>query len=457
MKKYGLCVLGVLLLVATAATAGGGQEAAAVQSAEFEMWTTQTQSDRVSNIQLLIDTFSALNPGIAINLVPVDENDLPAQVAASAAAGTLPALGEGGSENAISFGSEGLLDMEASTDVIKSIGKNRFYQGTLDILQSPTRGLYYAVPYHGWIQGIWYRKDWFADAGFDAPEDWNSIEKAAEHFYQPDKNQYGILVGTKAEVFSEQVFTQFALSNNARLFDKNGDLIFNSPRMKETLEYYSRIAKYNPPGPQNWRARDYYIQGKMAMFFYSTYIMDDLALAEVAAGSLTGENFKDLQGSSFDTNLVVNTAFAPKISKRQPASYGVVVAYALYNQEDKNKTAAAKMFMDYLFTEDAYISYLHMQPGGMNPVLKEIAESDKFLDDPNHVYERYGKDKIEQIVSGLENIQRFGIVDGNLIEAYGKIFTQQIIPQMIFRITQENEDIQKAMDWAEGEMKKIVQ
>lgn len=174
------------------------------------MWTTQTQSDRVSNIQLLIDTFAALNPGIDINLVPVDENDLPVQVAASAAAGTLPALGEGGSENAISFGSEGLLDMDASTDFIKSFGKNRFYEGTLNILQSPTRGKYYAVPYHGWIQGIWYRKDWFADAGFDAPEDWDSIENAARHFYQADKNQYGILVGTKAEVFEAygKIFTQ---------------------------------------------------------------------------------------------------------------------------------------------------------------------------------------------------------------------------------------------------------
>jgi len=457
MKKYGLCVLGLLLLISGTAVAGGGQEGAAVESAEFEMWTTQTQSDRVSNIQLLVDTFMALNPGIEITLVPVDENDLPKQVAAAAAAGTLPALGEGGSENAIAFGAEGLLDMDANTAFIKSIGKNRFYQGTLDILESPARGKYYAVPYHGWIQGIWYRKDWFADAGFDEPDDWNSIEKSAQYFYQPDKNQYGILVGTKAEVFSEQVFTQFAISNNARLFDKDGNLIFNSARMKEALEYYAKIAKYNPPGPQTWRARDYYFQGKMAGFFYSTYIMDDLALAEVAAGSLTGDNFGDLSGASFDSELVSKTAFVPKITKRQPASYGVVVAYALYNQKDKNKTAAAGMLLDYLFTEDAYVSYVHMAPGGMNPVLKEVAESEKFLNDPKGIYKRYGKDKLAEIISGLENIQRFGIVDGNLIEDYGKIFTQQIIPQMIFKITQEGEDIQKAMDWAEGEMKKVIQ
>ena len=141
MKKYGLLVLGLLVLVSGTALAGGKQGPAAVESAEFEMWTTQTQSDRVSNIQLLIDTFSALNPGISITLVPVDENDLPSQVAASAAAGTLPALGEGGSENAIAFGSEGLLDMDAATAFIKSIGKNRFYQGTLEVSLQRLPGL----------------------------------------------------------------------------------------------------------------------------------------------------------------------------------------------------------------------------------------------------------------------------------------------------------------------------
>ena len=38
------------------------------------------------------------------------------------------------------------------------------------------------------------------------------------------------------------------------------------------------LAKYNPPGPQNWRARDYYLQGKMGMFFYSTYTNGEIRI-----------------------------------------------------------------------------------------------------------------------------------------------------------------------------------
>jgi multiple sugar transport system substrate-binding protein len=443
-----------VFLVAAGLLFAGGQEEAA--PAQFEFWTTETQSERVSTIQLLVDTFQALNPQLQITVVPVDENDVPKQVAASSAAGTLPALAEFGSELAIDFGSEGLLDMELTTDIIKAIGKSKYYAGTLKLLESPSRGLYYALPYHGWVQGIWYRSDWFKDAGLKAPDDWEAIEKAAKHFYQPGKNQYGILVGTKAEVYSEQCFTQIAISNKARLFDKDGNLVFNSPAMKEAIEYYANLAQYNPPGPQTWRARDYYLQGKMAMFFYSTYIMDDLALQEAAAGSLTSKNFPELTGAAFDPDLANKTGFASKIRHKQPSSYGVIVALALFNQKDEAKSQGARRFVDFLYEEDNYVTFLHMAPGGMNPVLKAIATSDKFMDDPSGLFARYGKEKMGEIISGLESIQRFGIVEGNLIEAYGTIFSQQIIPQMIYKITQEKMDVAKAMDWAEGEMRKAM-
>ena len=454
MKRHTVIAL-CFALVGTSLFASGGQEAAMGPTA-IEFWTTEWQSERMSTIQLLADTYEALNPGYTVKVVPMDEKDWPKHAAAAAAAGNLPALGEMGSEVALNFGAEGLLDMDATTRFVKDLGKGKFYAGALKLLQSPKRGSYYAVPYHGWIQGIWYRADWFEEAGLKAPTTWKTIKAAAEYFNKPSENQYGILVGTKAEPFSEQVFTQFAISNKARLFDAEGNLIFNSPEMKEAIEYYAELAKLTPPGPQTWRARDYYLQGRMAMFFYSTYIMDDLALQEVAAGSLTGDNFKDLTGGKFDPELANKTAFAPIITGTDDASYGVIVAMGLFNQSDPAKTAAAAKFLNYLFEEDTYVTFLHMAPGGMNPVIEGISSSDMFMDDPKGIHERYGKEKMDEIISGLRSIQRFGIVDGNLIEDYGTIFGQQIIPQMIYKITQEGEDIDSAMTWAEAEMKKAI-
>lgn len=462
MKKslFSMLLIVLALLIPVSLMANGQQDTAQMNdqgAVEFDFWTTQTQSDRLATIQVLIDTYTTLYPNVTINLVPVDENDMVSNVQTAAMSGTLPAMIEGSADMHVSFGAEGIVDTAATTGLIEKVGKSKFYAGPLKMLESADGGEYYGVPYHGWIQGIWYRADWFKEAGLEPPVTWDNILKAAKYFYKPAENQYGILVGTTAETFSEQCFTPFAMSNNAGLFDKDGNLVFNSPEMKEAVEFYAELAKYNPPGPQTWRARDYYLQGKMAMFFYSTYIMDDLALAEVAQGSLTSDNFENLKGASFDPDLVKNTRMASIVSNKSDAGYGTVVAFSFLNQDDKRVTDAASKFVEYLFTPNAYITWLHMAPGGMNPMLHGIAENVRFQNDPKGIFKNYGPEKMAEIIDGLNNIESFGIVDGNVIEAASTVTAQQIIPKMIYSITQEGTSVDAAMEKAESEMEKLVQ
>jgi multiple sugar transport system substrate-binding protein len=422
----------------------------------FDFWTSETQSDRVRTIQLLMDTFQALNPDITVNLVPIDENDIPSQMAAAAAAGNLPGLVEVSSELTMAFGEEGILDIAGTTNLVNQIGAGRFYRGALKMVESRDPGKYYGLPFHGWVQGIWYRADWFKKAGLEPPNNWENILNAARTFYRPKENQYGILVGTKAENYAEQCFTHFALSNGAREFNSEGKLIFDSKEMLDTLEYYARLAKYNPPGPQTWRARDYYLQGKMAMIFYSTYIMDDLALAEVAAGSLTSENFPELKGAVFDPELVDNTGVATTITGTRPAGYGSIVALGLVKQGSKEKDEAVQKLARFLYEPDAYITFLHMAPGGMNPMLRDIASMPEYLNDPKGVFKRYGREKIEEIISGLDNIGSFTIVDGRTFPDSGKIFAKQIIPRMIYAVTIEGKDPKDAIKGAEKEIMEVI-
>ncbi len=446
----------VTLLIVSMAFAAGEVDSMDSGPVNIEFWTTETQADRQATIQVLVDTFEIMNPGITVDVIPVDENDMATQMNAAAAAGTLPALIEAATPNTVAFGSAGLLNTEAATMIVEEIGIDKFYAGVLRLNQMGNGEAYYSMPYHGWVQGIWYRTDWFEEAGLNPPGTWDDVLKAARYFYDPANNQYGILVGTKAEAYAEQCFTQFAMSNGAGLFDKDGNLIFNSPEMKEAFEYYAELAKYNPPGPQTWRARDYYLQGKMAMFFYSTYIMDDLALADVAAGSLTAENFENLAGTSFDPELVKNTGMAPIIRNTRPAGYGTIVSLAFPKTDDAAKTAAAQKFVRYLYSPNAYITFLHMAPGGMNPVLKSIATNPRFQQDPKKIFENYGPEKMAEIIGGLDSIETFGIVGGKRIDAAGVIYSKQIIPQVIYKITQEGMDVDEAMDWGEAEMRKLM-
>ena len=427
-----------------------------VFAATTEFWTTETQSDRMKTIQLLVDTFQALNPDITVKLVPVDENDMPSQMAAASAAGTLPGLIEGSSELMLAFGEEGILDVKGAGMLVNKVGKERFFQGALKMMETSGGGNYYALPYHGWIQGIWYRADWFKKAGLEPPDTWENILKAAKTFYKPEQNQYGILVGTKPEAYTEQCFTQIALSNGAGEFNSAGELIFNSRQTLEALKFYAELAKYNPPGPQTWRARDYYIQGKLAMFFYSTFIMDDLALAEVAAGSLTDAHFPQLSKSTFDPKLVDNTRFIATITKSEPGAYGAIVGLGLVNQKSKDKNEAARKLVEFLYEPTSYITFLHMAPGGMNPMLRDIAGKSEYLNDPKGVFNRYGRKKFEEIISGLDNIGSFTIVKGRTFPAAGKIYAKQIIPRMVYSVTIEGMKPADAIKWAEGQMRSVI-
>ena len=97
-----------------------------VSATTIEFWTTETQSDRMKTIQLLMDTFQVLNPSITVKLVPVDENDMPSQMAAASAAGSLPGLIEGSSELMLAFGEEGILDVKGASALVNKVGKNAF-------------------------------------------------------------------------------------------------------------------------------------------------------------------------------------------------------------------------------------------------------------------------------------------------------------------------------------------
>lgn len=421
-----------------------------------EYWTTQTQSDRIQTIEIMADVFEALNPGIDVKIVAVDENDMPKQIAAAAAAKTLPDMIEVGSNLSLAFAEEGIVDTASNTAIIKNLGQERFYKGALTLVENPETNEYVAVPYRGWVQGIWYRADWFKEAGLEAPTTWDAIEKAAKHFYKPQDNQYGILVGTKADSYAEQCYTQFALSNDAGQFNKSGELIFNSKAQGEVLDFYKTLAQYNPPGPQTWRARDYYLQGKLAMFFYSSYILDDIALAEAAASSLGTENFKNLKGAAFDPDLAKNTRLATTITKTSPSSFGTLVGFTMMKNDNKAEVEATKAFIEYMNEKDQVVAYSHMAVGGHLPMLRDIAETEEFLNDPKGIFAQYGKESIKEIVAGFDSIKNFSVVDGKTFPKSGEIFAKQIIPRMVYSATIENKDTQESLDWAEKQMQQVV-
>ena len=194
----------------------------------------------------------------------------------------------------------------------------------------------------------------------------------------------------------------------------------------------------------------------MAMFFYSSYIMDDLALAEIAAGSLTNKNFSDLKGSAFDPELVDNTGVVTAIKGRSTAGYGSIVALGIIKKSLKQEREAVNKLIRFMYEPFSYITFLHMAPGGMNPVLKDISSMPEYLNDPKGIFKRYGKKRVAAMAEALENIGSFTYADGKSFPDSGKIYSKMIIPRMIYSMTIEDKSPQEVLEWAEGEMRKVI-
>lgn len=448
-----MTMLRLLILAAAALLLPLRAQALAVT--EIAFWTSEVPPERLAVIRYLADAFMALNPDVRVKVVGYEENEFADRVAASSCNIDAPVLVNTGSNLIVALGERGLVDVKAVTGIITSMGRERFSPGPLTFFSTGRKG-YYGIPHHGWVQGLWYRADIFENAGLKPPGTWTAILKAARALTDRDKGIYGILVGTKPDNYAEQVFTQVALSNEARMFSPDGKLIFDSPAMVEALEFYLKLAACTPPGPQTWRGRDYYFQNRLGMFFYSTFILDDLSLSRVAKDSLGSEHFKELAGAEFDPDLARKTRMIPDIRNRVAVSYGSINGFSLLRCDDFAKREAAQRLIAFLYEPGPYVEWLHMSPGGMLPVLRGMAEREAFMRDPEGVFQRFGRDKIKRMLQGLDSIRAFGQMEGRHFPLADIFYVEKVIPRMIAKALAGTMSPPQAVSWAAEEMRRIA-
>lgn len=399
----------------------------AQQTTVVEFWTTDNEPDRVAVYEAVAAQFMAANPGIDVQIVPIQESDISQRIATAVAAGQLPDIVRMGIERVSVFAAEGILDQDAAEAVINSIGIGDFRAGPLAMVVDPATGKYAAVPYDGWIQAIWYRTDVFKAAGLTPPVSWADINAAAAVLPGSGNLLYALTLGSDpGQNYGHQIFEQVALSNNAWPFDVDGNVTMDTPEMIAALEFYTNLQSAAVPGPQYWRgAREAYELDQAGMLFYSTYIMDDLV---DGSGLEAGGNVEIPVDS-----LAANTGFAAQmVGPNGSASYGQLVTLGIMEGAD----AAAQLVVEYFLTE-GYTDVLSLAPFGKVPVLESAVAGWKDLS-PYFAY--YSDETLDQIANGFETMQRwlfrpeYGPIERAVV---GEIEGRLLIPQVISYIALE--------------------
>ncbi|MCU0488137.1 MAG: extracellular solute-binding protein [Anaerolineales bacterium] len=433
-KRFTLFVLLMIAALVLSACGGAATEEAAPQAAaevKITFMHQQVEQERQAVIAEIIADFQAKNPGITVEQVPVNEDDYDTKVATLAGSGQLPAIVEFSADQAKANAKSELTNFDAVDRVIAAKGESNFFSGALAIAKTEDSAHYIGVPISGWVQGIWLNNALLKEKGLAAPQTWEEVLAVAAAFHDPANKKYGIAIPTSESAFTEQVFSQFALSNGANVFDKDGKVTFNTPEMKEAVEYYKELASFSMPGSTGVpEVADAFGGQNTPMALYSTYII----------------------GRVRDAGFIGDLGFVlPK--NKSAAAYGVVTVLAISSQIDEAQTAAAEKFLAYLLEPENNLKWALLSPGGAQPVVQGLTELDGYKN--NEVIKSFAG-IASDIAKAYADLQVFGSVEGKNFAAMGDVTNTNVISKALNNIIVNGADVDAEMTAVQTQIEELA-
>jgi len=416
-------------------------------AAGLSFWTTEIEPKRMAIQKDLAHRFTA-STGIDLEIVPIEESELPIRVVAAAAADALPDMVFVPLDYVVTWAAQGILDPKAATAVIKGFNAATFASGPLDLAK--VEGGWAAIPADGWGQLLLFRKDLLAAAAPDSllgtPNTWEKILAAAQALHDPPK-VWGIAVGTDpTQVYMQQIFEQFALSNGAHLVNPStGTVDLHAPEFIQTLKFYKKLVGFTPPGDIYWRqTREDYFGGRLAMALWSPFILDELAgLRDSAPVTVTGLA-KPLHQM---TGIV--TAFQGPLGS-SPAQWGQVSYFGISVGADPAVEGWARFLL-----EDGYLDWLSMAPEGKFPLRPGFVDGWKGLrigvDRRARIADLYPDAAIDSIIAGVDKFNRWGFAAGK-----GACVGQVYGTKELIRILRRYLDEEISAEDAAGKMTEVI-
>ena len=372
----------------------------------IEFMHSSVEQERQAVINHLIERFEKENPGITVKPVPVEEDAFNTKVITLARTGALPAVMEVSHDYAKVLDKEQLLDRDAIGKAIAETGEDQFYDGVLRIVRTEDGKAWTGAPISAWIQGVWYHKSVLAAAGIPEPRNWQELLAASKKLNDPAKKKYGIALPTAESVMTEQAFSQFALSNNANVFDSNGNISLDTPEMRSALAFYRDLAATTMPGSNDvMEIKDAFMNGSAPMAIYSTYILPAV--------------YKE--GNPADLGFVVPT-------EATPAVYGTVTSLTITSGQEKEQAQAAEKFVAWMEKPQNSADWVMMSPGAALPMTKSVVETATWKE--NAVIKAFGQLPYE-LISEFPNVKVFGAVGDKNFTRMGDVTGSGVISSMV--------------------------
>ncbi|WP_327121103.1 extracellular solute-binding protein [Streptomyces sp. NBC_01341] len=409
-------LLGLAGTLAAGLLAGcSGSSGAERPDNRITVWSQENLPPRMAATQKVVDRFEK-ETGVKVDLVGVDETQLPQLIMSAAAAGKLPdVIGAVPMGQVWQMYGNGLLNTEVADRVVKDLHPETFNGNALSL--TADGGTRLGVPSDAWLQILVYRKDLFAKAGLDAPDSYASALKAAAKLDKGGRDGIS-LASDPSDVFTQQSFEDLALANGCELVDEAGKPALDSRACHNAFTAYNDLArKHGAPGSQTVdTTRATYFAGKSSMAVWSSFLLDEMAGLRDDALPSCPDCKKDPKFLARNTGIVTSLK-GP--DGKEPAQFGEITSWAVTRTAE---TDASRKFIEYMMGK-GYADWFGMAPEGKIPVRTGTPEkpgsfqqawrgSVMGVDHRESMQKAYPPGLLDRLVTGVGDMKRWGLTQG---------------------------------------------
>ncbi|CDN57807.1 Secreted sugar-binding protein (plasmid) [Neorhizobium galegae bv. officinalis bv. officinalis str. HAMBI 1141] len=274
-------------LAATAALALAGNIRSANAATAINYWHHFTSQSEMAGLLKIIELFAKTHPGVTVTQESIPNSEYMAKVSSAVVAGGRPDTGM-----VIAERFADLTAMGALTDITKRVSA---WKGKANLPENRWTGMsqggaVYAVPAYAFVDWMYYRKDYFEEAGLAGPpKTLDEFVTACRKLTNPTKGRYAFGMRGGAGAFKYVIDMMESFGSP---IVKDGQAAIDKAAAVEAISFYSSLflkEKVVPPSAPNDSYRQImegFRTGQTAMVWHHTG-----SLIEISAALKAGEQF----------------------------------------------------------------------------------------------------------------------------------------------------------------------
>lgn len=397
------------------------------------VWSGFTQGPRAVYMEKIARQFESDYPGTKVTIQTMSWGQFGTKWPTALATGQLPDVSTALPNQVVQ-----MINVDAlapMSDLINSIGRKRFDAKPLS--EGVRANVNYSLPLYSHAQVMWYRKDLLAKAGLSAPpQTWDELKAAAVKLTKDGVYGLSVPMGTN-DLMASRFLNFYVQSGGESLINKNGTANLTSKLAIDGIKYWVDMYKQtSPKGSVSYNVLDQatlFYQGKTAFDFNSGFQISGVA--------------------STTPGLENNIAAAPlpRMKSSDPVYGGETSNIAAVVWKQSKNQAAAKAFLKLILDDKYYVEFLRSIPGGMLPVLNDVADTVGFAAEPTVMKFR---DSINIIRQAIPLGTAIGMERGPIVQS-GIIAGQGIIEAMFQDIVLNNKAVEQAAADTEAKLNQM--